>query len=280
MQTLDIDLLRTFHTIARLGRFKDAAAHLGRSSSAVSVQVQRLEEIVGERLFERDNRHLEISPRGRQLLRETSGLLAEHDRVMALLSNEPVRGRIRLGIPEEYSGPFLKTLLPLFVIDNPGVTLEVEAAPSSAAVAALFDRGRLDVAVTVSAAAAGDVVSEVQPVWAAAPDMRVAAQAALPVALPTEGCPYRAAAIEALERSGRPWRVILTSGNSGAIAAAVEGGLAAAVVSRPQLAGAVVDAGARLGLPGIAPHKVLYRRREPTAAEDRFRQALARYFRA
>ena len=281
-QFLDIDLLRTFHTVARLGRFKDAAAHLGKSTSAVSVHIQRLERIVGDRLFERDNQRSELSERGRQLLRETSGFLAEHDRIMAAMTEEPVNGKVRLGIPEEYAAAFLKQCLPLFAMENPGVELEVEAA-SSETLAGLYEKARLDVAVTVCPADEASrhvTLSEVTPVWAVSQDMRVLSLSPLPVALHAKGCPYRGIAIAALKRSGRAWRTVLSSGNSAAITAAIEGGMVVAIVGRSQLSSTMAVVPEAYNLPDLEPCRIVYCSRKESQAESRLGIAIAKYFEA
>jgi DNA-binding transcriptional LysR family regulator len=277
---LDVDLLRTFHAVARLGRFKDAATHLGKSTSAISVHIQRLEEIIGARLLERDNQRSVLSARGRQLLDETGGFLAEHDRIVAALSAAPVKGKIRLGIPEEYAGTVLKQFLPLFTMENPGVELAIEAGASEA-LTSLFDRDRLDMAITVRRDAAvgrHKTLSTVQPVWVVSNDMRALSQDVVPIALHAEGCPYRKAAITSLRQSGAAWRIILTSGNSGAIFAAVEAGVALAVMSRGQLSRSMVTAPKTVKLHALKPHKIVLQARSATAAEKRLEASIARYF--
>lgn len=279
MRSLDIDLLRTFHTIARLGRFKDAATHLGKSTSAVSVHVQRLEEITGVRLFERDNQGAVVSARGRQLLNESVGLLAEHDRVLAALSRAPVTGRVRLGIPEEYAGGFLKQCLPLFVMENPGIELEVEAA-SSASLTAMFEKKRLDttVAVTARNRDVGTVLAEIQPVWVVGRSMQALSQMTIPVALHAEGCPYREEAISSLRRSGRAWRTVVTSGNSAAIMAAVESGMAIAVAGNARLPDTLTVVPASFDLPSLPASLVVYRAHCESEVDACLGLALGRYF--
>ncbi|MDN7563448.1 LysR family transcriptional regulator [Burkholderia contaminans] len=74
-RTLDVDLLRTFHAVAKLGRFKDAAAHVNRSPSSVTAQIQKLEEMVAQRLFTRNNQAVELTQYGHKLLSDTTEFL-------------------------------------------------------------------------------------------------------------------------------------------------------------------------------------------------------------
>ena len=54
LTNLDMDVLRTFVTGTELGSFAKAATRLGRSQSAISLQLKRLEEQVGESLFRKE----------------------------------------------------------------------------------------------------------------------------------------------------------------------------------------------------------------------------------
>lgn len=117
---LDIDVLRTFHTIVRLGQFRAASLQLNRSPSAVSSQIRRLEEQTGGRLFERDNQAVTLTPLGRRVLLETADLLQAHDRILAGLTGQPVVGEVRLGVAEDYAARLLKAVLPRLQGEHPG----------------------------------------------------------------------------------------------------------------------------------------------------------------
>ena len=279
MRNLDIDLLRTFHAIARLGRFKDAAAYLGKSTSAVSVHVRRLEEVAGARLFERDNQGVTLSMRGRELLTQTSALLVEHDRIVAALRGAPVAGKIRLGIPEEYAGAFIKQGLPLFAAEHPGIQLHVEAA-SSASLQTMFEKERLDTVVTIEEkpAADGIILTQIQPVWAVGGDIQALSQEPLPVALHGDNCPYRELALYSLKQSGRAWRTIVVSENSAAIMAAMESGLAIGVATDVRLPDTLSMAPPSYGLPSLPACLVIYRAHHERDADTCLRSALIRYF--
>ncbi|WYX50277.1 LysR family transcriptional regulator [Achromobacter xylosoxidans] len=91
-QSLDIDLLRTFHAVARLGQFRAAAEHVHRSPAAVSVHIQRLEAVVGGRLLERDNQSVTLTPLGQRVLGGTAELLRVHDRVLGGIQGRRLPG--------------------------------------------------------------------------------------------------------------------------------------------------------------------------------------------
>lgn len=281
-RVLDIDLLRSFHAVARFGRFNTAADHLGKSTSAVSVHIRRLEEIAGARLLERDNQGVVLTPRGRQFILDSMALLAEHDRLLAALGAAPLEGRVRFGIPEEYAGRFVGELLPLFAVEHPGVELDIEVA-SSETLSVLFDRQRLDAVVTVTPGtvpSAGALLSEARPVWVAGKDFRALSNPVLPLALHATGCPYREAAITALKEDGRCWRPVVSTSNSEAITRAVAGGFAVALMDRGHLPEGLLVVPERFGLPQVPTCRIVYRSHEGNAAQGRLGDALRLFFRA
>lgn len=83
---LDIDLLRTFHAVVRIGKFSAAAEHLHKSAAAVSVHIQRLEAVAGGRLLNRDNQSVSLTVLGKRLLLSTTELLRTHDHVQRRLA--------------------------------------------------------------------------------------------------------------------------------------------------------------------------------------------------
>src|SRR5262245_14905926 len=105
---LEIDLLRSFAAVADTGSFTAAAEVVSRTQSAVSVQVKRLEDIVGQRVFERSSRSLALTPAGETLLGYARRILDLNDESVRRVAEPPVTGEIRLGITEY----FVPTALP------------------------------------------------------------------------------------------------------------------------------------------------------------------------
>ena len=65
---LDMDLVRTFATIARLGSFTQASERLGRQQSTISLQIARLEAAMSTKLLERSPRAVALTPEGHRFL--------------------------------------------------------------------------------------------------------------------------------------------------------------------------------------------------------------------
>ena len=280
--TLDIDLLRTFHAVVRLGKFSAAAQQLHKSPAAVSVHVQRLEAVAGGRLLDRDNQSVLLTPLGQRLLAATAQLLHTHDRVLAQLQGTRLAGRITLGVPDEYAAHVIRDILPSFTAAWPNVVLEVKTAPSYT-LGQWVQRGKLQVALMSQlrghASVAAQVLAVTRPVWVAAASASSVWPEPLPVALYAADCPYRQAMLESLKRNGRRWRVVLDSPSTQAVRACVEAGLAVALMDREAVTGAMT---VLEGMPEIAEHEVVLVRSGAAAGDeaiDLLAQSLHQYFR-
>jgi len=234
---LNIDLLRTFHAVARFGRFNEAAEHVHRSASTVTTQIQKLEDQVGQRLFSRSNQGVDLTLYGRKLLDETSEFLKSHDRLLIALMPQRMQGKIRLGVPDTYAPAFIQAFVPRLIADNPLLELEIEAR-TSGELLSLFTANQLDLAITVSAQplAQGERLGAVQPLWVAAEQFSSPPNAPLPITVPIAGCPYRAAALQALIDHGVYHRVLLESPNSSAVEACVRSGVAVGLMEESRMA--------------------------------------------
>jgi DNA-binding transcriptional LysR family regulator len=235
--TLDIELLRTFHAVAKLGQFRAAAAQVNKSPAAVSVHIQRLEAIAGGRLFERDNQSVILTPLGERLLATTGSLLRAHDQILDELRATPLKGHIKLGVPDEYAAYVIRDILPTFNMNYPDVALEITTAPSFT-LRNLIGQERLDIAISVCAAGSrseGLLLMATTPVWVGGTRMALAPGSPLPLALHASHCPYSEAMTRSLSDADLDWRVILTSPSSSAIEACVETGLGISLIDRARV---------------------------------------------
>ena len=120
-----MELLRAFVSVAQLGSFTKAGEILGRSQPAVSLQIQRLEELVDEPLLNRNGRNLELSDAGNNLYGYANQILSLNDLAISELSKSAVSGKIRLGIPSEFATMLLPKIVSRFASAYPNITLEV-----------------------------------------------------------------------------------------------------------------------------------------------------------
>jgi DNA-binding transcriptional LysR family regulator len=279
---LEIDLLRSFAAVADTGSFTAAAAVVSRTQSAVSMQVRRLEEIVGRRVVERTSRALALTPQGEELLAAARRMLALNDEALRRVAAPPVAGRIRLGVTEYFVPDELPALLARFAARHPGVQLEVRMGLSGDLRAEL-KAGRLDAAlVRLEGAGAREAIWREPQAWVAAEGWEVAPNAPVPlVALPV-GCVLREFAIETFRRQGRPWHLAYAGSSMASVQAALLAGLGVSIVAasgiRPGMR--VLPAGRRWPDPGALAVGVVQGQGAPAAIvqalEAAARESLAR----
>jgi DNA-binding transcriptional LysR family regulator len=272
---LDIDLLRTFHAVVRVGKFSAAAEQLHKSPAAVSVHIQRLEAVAGGRLLDRDNQSVSLTVLGKRLLISTAELLRTHDQALADLHGTDLAGRITLGVPDEYAAHVIRDILPTFSAAWPNVVLELKTGPSDA-LRELIQRGKLQTAVI--AQSEGNIGPDTErlmsttPVWVGPMSTAVALHDPLPLAVHALKCPYREAMVESLRASGRRSRIILESHSNQAVKACVEAGLAISVIDRMKVTERMQILE---GLPAIPDHDIVFMR-SPASRGDEAVELLAR----
>lgn len=232
----DIDMLRSFKTVAECRRFGLAAQTMNKTTGAVSMQIKKLEEISGGLLFHRDRRGVTLTEAGQRLLRHAEPVLQAHDRLLAEMTDLTVSGHIRLGVPHEYSRLLLRSLLPACRNRASEITFEIESNVSQSLVQD-FEKGRLDICLAAlpkdQTQAEATELARLSPVWVGMAGIDQVRP--LPLAVYPEGCPYRVVGTAALKQAGIPWRAGLVSANSDALLAAAEEGIAATIIDRRQL---------------------------------------------
>ena len=126
---LDSDLLRTFVAVAETGNFTARREQVNRTQSAVSMQIKRLEEMVGDMLFSRGPRGVGLTRKGGELLSNARRIVSLLDETAASMSAPPLDGPVRIGIPEEYGHAILSRALGAFAKRHPQVEITVRYAP-------------------------------------------------------------------------------------------------------------------------------------------------------
>jgi DNA-binding transcriptional LysR family regulator len=231
LPNLDMDILRTFIAIADTGSFTRAAEEVGRTQSAVSMQVRRLEELTGRELFLRNGRQNRLSPDGERMLEFARRIVRLNNEAMAMFRQPDVAGLVRLGTPEDYADRFLPEILAGFAQSHPLVQVDVDCA-SSIHLAERTRKGDLDLSLlTISAHVQADMIVRTERlVWVTSVRHNVHQRDVLPVAVAHAGCSWRAAVLDIIENLGRPYRIAYSAANSGALTAAVISGLAVGAI--------------------------------------------------
>lgn len=280
---LDSDLLRGFAAVADAGSVSGGAERLGRTQSAVSMQIKKLEEVAGQALFRRGARGVQLTHAGEALLVRARPILAALDAAEAALAADPLVGRVSVGVPEEYGAELLPGVLARFAQTHPEVEVTVHCEPTAALEAAL-DAGTLDLAVLSidSGRPSGETLAHDLTVWATSTRHRVDRADPLPVALYAQDCWWRDWALAALDAQGRRYRVAYTSRSVAGIQAAVRAGLAVAVLSKSTLPSDSRMLGPEAGFTELPGSTVVLRQREGgrSRAADGMAEAVRRAFRA
>src|SRR5262245_10620026 len=230
MQTLDLDAVQTFALVASLTNFTRVAEATGTTQSAVSLKLKRLEAFLGRRLVERTPRSVRLTAHGEAFLEHAKILLAANQRALSITPAPAYR--LRLGITDHAAGPELPALLARLNATDPGLALEVGIGFSQPLLEA-FDRGKFDGVVVRQERShrGGEALTDDEFAWFAAPTFEQRAGEALRVANLAAPCGVRALALRALDRARIPWREVFVGGGVTAVAAAVNAGLAVAVLA-------------------------------------------------
>ncbi len=277
--SLDPDLLRSFLLVAEGGSVTRAAARVGRTQSAVSMQMRRLEEALGQTLLARGPRGLTPTPHGTWLMERARLLLAMHDEIVANFLAPANAGHVRLGTPDDYALVWLPEILAGFAEAFPAVEVEVVCLPSTDLLP-MFRRGDLDVTLYSSGHGPGDVEAETLyrgPLrWVGSATRAAHRARPLPLVLAHDGCVWRRAASAALARAGVPWRMAYSSASQAGTHAVVLAGLGVTVGLSVQPPPGLRLLGPEDGLPALPELEIAMVRRSGLPVAD----ALAERIRA
>lgn len=250
-EPLDLTLLRSFVAVIESGSVLGAAARVGRSQSAISMQIQRLEDQLGRPLFRRDGRTLRPNPAGEELLLHARRLLRLSQEALAHLRHQDDAGLVRLGVPEDYAAYLLLPVLSRFAQDHPRTDIELICEPSASLLERL-EAGRLDMAVvTRYPNQPFAVLRNERFVWAATAEHQAWLRDPLPVALFEAGDIARRYAVEALQQADRPHRVVCSSRSLHGLIAVAQAGLAVVGLAEASVPPGLVHLGEADGLPPL-----------------------------
>jgi len=227
---IDVDQLRTFIAIAETGSFTRAADVVHKTQSAVSMQMKRLEERLDRPIFSRDGRASKLTEDGERLLSYARRIVKLNVEALAAFSDAELTGRVRLGVPDDYADRYLPEIMARFSRVYPGVELTVVCEPS-VDLYRHIELNEVDLAIVTDCDGTrpSETFRRERLLWVTSNRHPTHLEERLPLALGRPTCGWRRAAIECMEKIGRPFRVLYSSANAGAVAAAVLSGLAVSV---------------------------------------------------
>ena len=226
MLDLDPYLLRAFLTVAEVGTVNGAASSLNRTQAAVSMQIRKLEGLVGTDLFDRSPKGLDLTADGLLLIPYAREILTLSDEIGKRLNGKLIEGRVRLGVVEDFAATRLIEILKAFRDQNPKVDIDI-IVESNKRLAAMFENDKLDIAVCDSTRFNRKPVhvwSEYL-LWVARSDIALPADMPLPIIMFEESCPWRGAAMEMLSARNLNWKIVCEASTLVAMATAVRVGI-------------------------------------------------------
>ena len=229
---LDLDLLRTFVAVADLNTFAAAAAAVCRTQSAVSQQMQRLEQLVGKELFARHGRNKLLTEHGIQLLGYARKILRFNDEACMSLMFSNLQGVLTLGASDESADTILPFLLNRISSVYPKLALDV-SVKRNAFMVEMLKENEVDLVVTTHRPGQYDCLTlRTSPThWYCAAEYVLQKGEPIPLVLLDDPSPFRDMVLTALNEARIPWRLAYVASTLPAVRAAVKAGLG--VTARP-----------------------------------------------
>ncbi|HKG72957.1 MAG TPA: LysR substrate-binding domain-containing protein [Aestuariivirgaceae bacterium] len=230
---LDVDLLKTFIAIAETGGFTRAAEEVNKTQGAVSMQMRRLEDILGRPVFHRAGRQNRLTADGERLLDYARRIVRLNDEAVVTFSKPELTGVVRFGVPDDYADNLLPEFMARFARTHPLVQVDVDCLPSKTLIGLAKD-GKMDVVlISAEAGTPGIELLRREPlVWVSSVRHCVHEFEIVPLAVSQIGCAWRDNIFQQLDSWNRRYRIAYASTNSNAIKAAVLAGLAVAALPR------------------------------------------------
>ncbi|AKM31726.2 LysR family transcriptional regulator [Pandoraea faecigallinarum] len=249
-----MDALRTLVATQKLGSLNRAAERIGRSQSAVSQQMRKLEEQVGMPLFRRKGRGLVLTESGEQILSYAQRILELNDEAVRAVRGASVQGVVRFGLPGDFAETWLPSALGQFRTTHPGVRVEV-AVERNGVLLERLDRGELDLALAMGYETRADAerLLTLPMTWIGPAHAEVALRrdAPLDLALYHAPCFFRRAGLAALDGAGISWRVAYTTASLQSLWSGVAAGLGITLRTAAGLPAALRRLGEKDGLPPL-----------------------------
>lgn len=254
--------LKSFIAIAETRSFSQAAQIVGRTQSALSLQIKKLEDTLGCSLFSRTSRNVTLTEQGEMFLGYAKRMMQLQWEVYSRLKEPDIEGEIRLGTPEDFATHYLPDVLALFRKHHPRIQLNV-ACDLTLNLVAAFQRGEFDIILVKrdpKAIKVGTKVWREPLVWAAADHWQP--EKPLSLVLSPQPCIYRARALAALDRAKKPWHITYTSPSLAGTIAAVKAGLGITVLPQNMLPAGIHAMRGAMKLPELMDAEIALMKRD------------------
>ncbi|ATI65139.1 LysR substrate-binding domain-containing protein [Edwardsiella tarda] len=251
---LDLDLLRTFVAVADVKTFAAAATCVQRTQSAVSQQMQRLEQLVGKELFARQGRNKYLTEHGVQLLSYARKILRFNDEACHSLINDHLQGTLVIGATDDSADSILPQLLGRFTALYPKLAIDVRMQ-RNADIRLMLLNNDVDMAIYTGrreSALPGMLLRRSPTVWFCSTDYDFTPGAPLDLVVLEEPSAYRDLVTAALDAQGLPWRLAYVATTLPALRAALKAGLGISARPIEMMSSSLRVLGEADGLPRLA----------------------------
>ncbi|MBB5320761.1 LysR family transcriptional regulator [Marinobacter oulmenensis] len=271
---LQVDWLKCFVAVVDTGSLSAAAPEVHRSQSAVSMQLKKLESALGCQLLLRGPRQHQLTLEGQKLLGYARRMLELHAETQSAFHGQKLTGRIRVGVPDDYAAKYMTPVLKRFAPQHGSVEVELCCEQSSALIPRV-EKGELDLAlVSRDRPGQGTRLFSEPLVWVGSPQFEIWRRDPLPIAVYESISIANRNAISSLTAQGRRYRVVYNSSSLAGQIAAVESGLAVAVLTQCSTPGHLEVLGSEHSLGPLGPMDVAAYR-SPASRDS---EAVSRFF--
>ena len=254
LPNLDMDALRTLVAILQLGSLGRAAEKIGRSQSAASQQIKKLESQLGQPLFRKQGRSMVLTETGELVHSYARRMLELNDEAVRSVAGMSVEGVVRFGLPGDFAETWLPAALGQFKRAHPAVRVDVEVERNGLLLERL-DRGEFDLVLAMGHGSRADArrVATLPMTWIGpvGADAVVKAGVPLDLALYNPPCFFRRAGIEALDHASMPWRLAYATASVQSLWAGVAAGLGITLRTTAGIPPSLMRLDERHGLPPL-----------------------------
>lgn len=226
MRNLDVTTLRSFVAVAQAGGVTRAAGFLNLTQSAVSMQLKRLEEMLGLQLLDRNGRGVSLTPAGAQLLTYAQKIVDMNDEIYTRLTDQSWEGEIVLGVPSDIVYPVIPQVLQRMGRSHPRVKLSLVSS-FTRVLKAQFARGEVDIILTTEPGVetGGETLMDVPLRWIGAPEGQAWKSRPLRIAF-CRSCGFREDTLARLDAAGLPWEMAVDADSDTTVDATVSADMA------------------------------------------------------
>ena len=250
---LPTELLRTFVTVIEVESYTHAATLLGRTQPAISLQMKRLEDLVGKPLIQRTGRVVTLTEQGEALIVHARQILRLNDIAVSQFGRNTHGNTLRIGLPLDYGVRMLQSCVTTIVQQNPDMQVEVRCELSHHLLDALR-KDELDVAVALYPGGDQQFLYRnwlEKPMWVGAEGHNFAHVDELPLVVHPYGCAYRDRMTDALKQAKRRWRIAFSSPGISSLQQAILDGFGVSCLTGPTMLDGLAHLPQGTGLPEL-----------------------------